>query len=187
MARKADKETELVLEGLSVPAPKRMDIPVACIRHTQRNPRGSGADDEEDLEGLVASLESTPEPDLVQAPAVQQVGPDDYIVIYGDRRVRAVKLAGWAMVSCDARTSCLARAVIWRFCEAKNLTGRTVTLKVKYSRPPAAGPSSEVRGARELAGMVSALLEPLFPVDKGIRLLGVTLSSLETEGERTIS
>lgn len=76
---------------------------------------------------------------------------------------------------------------IWRFCEAKNLTGRTVTLKVKYSRPPAAGPSSEVRGARELAGMVSALLEPLFPVDKGIRLLGVTLSSLETEGERTIS
>src|SRR6266545_4241364 len=101
MARKADKETELVLEGLSVPAPKRMVIPVACIRHTQRNPRGSSADDEEDLEGLVASLESTPEPDLVQAPAVQQVGPDDYIVIYGDRRVRAVKLAGWAMVSCD--------------------------------------------------------------------------------------
>ena len=101
MARKTDKETELVLEGLSVPAPKRMVIPVACIRHTQRNPRGIGADDEEDLEGLVASLESTPEPDLVQAPAVQQVGPDDYIVIYGDRRVRAVKLAGWAMVSCD--------------------------------------------------------------------------------------
>lgn len=101
MARKTDKETELVLEGLSVPAPKRMVIPVACIRHTQRNPRGIDADDEEDLEGLVASLESTPEPDLVQAPAVQQVGPDDYIVIYGDRRVRAVKLAGWAMVSCD--------------------------------------------------------------------------------------
>jgi ParB/RepB/Spo0J family partition protein len=101
MARKADKETELILEGLSVPPPKRMVIPVACIRHTQRNPRGVGADDEEDLGGLVASLESTPEPDLVQAPAVQQVGPDDYIVIYGDRRVRAVKLAGWAMVSCD--------------------------------------------------------------------------------------
>ena len=34
-----------------------------------------------------------------------------------------------------------------------------------------------------LEELVSALLEPLFPVSKGIRLLGVTLSSLEAEGE----
>jgi len=101
MARKADKGMELVLEGLPVPPPKRMVVPVACIRHTQRNPRGVGANDEEDLEGLVASLDSTPEPNLVQPPAVQEIGPDDYLVIYGDRRVRAVKQAGWTMVACD--------------------------------------------------------------------------------------
>lgn len=101
MARKTDKGMELVLEGLSVPAPKRKIVPVASIRHTQRNPRGIGANDQEDLDGLVASLESTPEPDLVQAPAVQEIGPDDYLVIYGDRRVRAVKQAGWMMVACD--------------------------------------------------------------------------------------
>jgi DNA polymerase-4 len=34
-----------------------------------------------------------------------------------------------------------------------------------------------------LEELVDGLLEPLFPVDKGIRLLGVTLSSLEAEGE----
>lgn len=40
-----------------------------------------------------------------------------------------------------------------------------------------------VRDAEELAGVASTLLEPLFPVEKGIRLLGVTLSSLEAKGE----
>lgn len=67
------------------------------------------------------------------------------------------------------------------------MSGRTVTLKVKYadfqqitrSRTIDRG----VRDAAELAGIVSTLLEPLFPVEKGIRLLGVTLSSLEPKGE----
>ena len=62
-----------------------------------------------------------------------------------------------------------------------------MTLKVKYadfqqitrSRTICRG----VRNAEELAGIASALLEPLFPVEKGIRLLGVTLSSLEAQGE----
>ena len=78
-------------------------------------------------------------------------------------------------------------AKVWRSCEAKALIGRTVTLKVKYadfqqitrSRTIGWG----VRDAEELAGIASALLEPLFPVEKGIRLLGVTLSSLEPQGE----
>jgi DNA polymerase-4 len=34
-----------------------------------------------------------------------------------------------------------------------------------------------------LEEIVSQLLEPLFPVEKGIRLLGVTLSSLDNEPE----
>ncbi|WGR61467.1 DNA polymerase IV [Paracoccus ferrooxidans] len=78
-------------------------------------------------------------------------------------------------------------AKVWRSCEAKDLTGRTVTLKVKYadfqqitrSRTIDRG----VRDAAELTGIASALLEALFPVEKGIRLLGVTLSSLEVQGE----
>ena len=104
MARKANPIAELVLEGLPVAPPTRTIVSVASIRHTQRNPRGVGADDQEDLDGLVASLDSTREPDLVQPPSVQQVGPDDYVVIVGDRRVRAVKLAGWQLVSCDVYT-----------------------------------------------------------------------------------
>ena len=52
------------------------------------------------------------------------------------------------------------------------------------SRSPAAGPSR----SRSIRGPCSRsscpqLLEPLFPVSKGIRLLGVTLSSLEAEPE----
>lgn len=76
---------------------------------------------------------------------------------------------------------------VWRSCEARELSGRTVTLKVKYadfqqitrSRTIERG----VRDAAELTSIASALLEPLFPVEKGIRLLGVTLSSLEPAGD----
>ena len=37
-----------------------------------------------------------------------------------------------------------------------------------------------------LEEIVSTLLEPLFPVSKGIRLLGVTLSSLDAEQEHGV-
>ena len=78
-------------------------------------------------------------------------------------------------------------AKVWQYCAAKDITGRTVTLKVKYadfqqitrSRTlPAPLPSAEA-----LAGVALALLDPLFPLPKGIRLLGVTLSSLEGAGD----
>lgn len=74
-------------------------------------------------------------------------------------------------------------AKVWRAAQARGLTGRTAVLKVKYadfrqitrSRTLAAG----LQGQRELETVVEALLMPLFPTVKGIRLLGVTLSSLE--------
>ena len=76
---------------------------------------------------------------------------------------------------------------VWRHCEGKQLTGRTVTLKVKYAdfqqitrSRTLAGP---VHGAADLEAIAVGLLQPLFPVDKGVRLLGVTLSSLESEDE----
>lgn len=74
---------------------------------------------------------------------------------------------------------------VWRACEARGICGRTVVLKVKYadfrqitrSRTLAA----PIRSAEELEEIAAALLEPLFPVSKGVRLLGVTLSSLEDQ------
>ncbi|TBN51016.1 DNA polymerase IV [Paracoccus sediminis] len=74
---------------------------------------------------------------------------------------------------------------VWRHCEGRHLTGRTVTLKVKYAdfrqitrSRTLTGP---VHGARDLEAIATGLLQPLFPVDKGVRLLGVTLSSLESD------
>ncbi|WLS00615.1 DNA polymerase IV [Shinella sumterensis] len=70
---------------------------------------------------------------------------------------------------------------VWRHCHNKSLRGRTVTLKVKYtdfqiitrSRTEAA-PFETTEG---IVAAVDALLAPLFPAAKGIRLLGITLSA----------
>lgn len=78
---------------------------------------------------------------------------------------------------------------VWRYCEDRDIRGRTVTLKVKYAD------FQQVTRSRSLAAPIAArdvfeqiscaLLEQLFPVTKGIRLLGVTLSSLnEAEAEK---
>ena len=78
-------------------------------------------------------------------------------------------------------------AKVWRHCEGKQLQGRTVTLKVKYtdfqiitrSRTAA----TPIETADDLEAIARALLDPLFPATKGVRLLGVTLSSfVEDEG-----
>lgn len=76
---------------------------------------------------------------------------------------------------------------VWRYCEANGIRGKTVTLKVKWddftqitrSKTVAA----PVAGAVEIAEIVELLLSPIFPVSKGVRLLGVTLSSLDTADE----
>ncbi len=76
---------------------------------------------------------------------------------------------------------------VWSYCEGSKIRGRTATLKAKYAdfrqitRSRTALVPVESRAILE--ELVSALLEPLFPVSKGIRLLGVTLSSLEVESE----
>jgi DNA polymerase-4 len=71
---------------------------------------------------------------------------------------------------------------VWRTCEGAEIRGRTVTLKVKYAdfqqitRTRTGQALFSTRA--EIEQLSHALLEPLFPVTKGIRLLGVTLSSL---------
>jgi DNA polymerase IV len=83
---------------------------------------------------------------------------------------------------------------VWQHCERTGSRGRTVTLKVKFSnfRQITRSRSAEVQiGTRsEIDEFATALLEPLFPVTRGIRLLGISLSSLAAEGteaERQVS
>jgi DNA polymerase-4 len=71
---------------------------------------------------------------------------------------------------------------VWRTCEGAEIRGRTVTLKVKYAdfqQITRSRTSQALFSTRaEIEQLSYALLEPLFPVTKGIRLLGMTLSSL---------
>jgi DNA polymerase IV len=71
---------------------------------------------------------------------------------------------------------------VWRHCETTGTRGRTVTLKVKFADflqiTRSRSVAEEVSTQAELEALCSALLEPVFPARRGIRLLGVTLSSL---------
>src|SRR5437660_4649060 len=74
---------------------------------------------------------------------------------------------------------------VWAYCEGSSIRGRTVTLKVKFANFQVITRSRtgqmQVRTWDELEDLGNALLEPLFPVAKGIRLLGISLSSLAAE------
>jgi DNA polymerase IV len=74
---------------------------------------------------------------------------------------------------------------VWRYCEQAEIRGRTVTLKVKFqdfeqiTRSRSFASPVEYRVSLEKASL--DLLSALFPLRKGVRLLGVTLSGLDTE------
>jgi DNA polymerase-4 len=79
---------------------------------------------------------------------------------------------------------------VWGYCEGSGIRGRTVTLKVKFANFQQITRSRtgqvQITTRSELEQLGNALLEPIFPVAKGVRLLGVSLSSLvveETEPE----
>jgi DNA polymerase-4 len=75
---------------------------------------------------------------------------------------------------------------VWRYCESSGVRGRTVTLKVKFAnfRQITRSRTGQVQiGTRgELEALGNELLAPLFPIARGIRLLGISLSTLVTEG-----
>lgn len=78
---------------------------------------------------------------------------------------------------------------VWKHCDQAGLRGRTVTLKVKYADFRQITRSrtllQPVANREELEAVSVALLSALLPVPKGVRLLGVTLSSLLTPAEDT--
>jgi hypothetical protein len=74
---------------------------------------------------------------------------------------------------------------VWRYCEGSGVRGRTVTLKVKFAnfqrvtrRRTGHAPVGSRNALEEIGG---SLLESLFPIERGIRLLGISFSSLESE------
>ena len=81
-------------------------------------------------------------------------------------------------------------AKVWSYCEGSTVRGRTATLKAKYAdfRQITRSRSLDMPIASQavLEDMLDSLLEPLFPVSQGIRLLGVTLSSLDVEAEVSV-
>jgi DNA polymerase IV len=79
-------------------------------------------------------------------------------------------------------------AKVWRHCQATGIRGRTVTLKVKFAnfrqitRSKSVGDT--IDSLADLERLSLGLLEPLLPTEKGVRLLGISLSSL-TQAEVT--
>jgi DNA polymerase-4 len=71
---------------------------------------------------------------------------------------------------------------VWRYCETTGTRGRTVVLKIKYADFQQITRSHTEQGAvsscAALEGAGYSLLAPLFPTAKGIRLLGISLTSL---------
>jgi DNA polymerase-4 len=73
-------------------------------------------------------------------------------------------------------------AKVWRHCQATCIRGRTVTLKVKFAdfqqitRSKSFGDA--IDSLADLERLSLGLLEPLLPPKKGVRLLGISLSSL---------
>jgi DNA polymerase-4 len=85
-------------------------------------------------------------------------------------------------------------AKVWRHCRATGIRGRTVTLKVKFGNFQQITRSRSVDDAidslADLERLSLGLLEPLLPTEKGVRLLGILLSSLaqaQTAGRRQLS
>ncbi|MDO9443545.1 MAG: hypothetical protein Q7T73_21905 [Beijerinckiaceae bacterium] len=76
---------------------------------------------------------------------------------------------------------------VWRHCEHSGNRGRTVTLKVKFSDFEIMSRSRSVPtavGSRDyLERLTVGLLEAALPLPKAVRLLGVSLSSLQSSNE----
>jgi DNA polymerase-4 len=71
---------------------------------------------------------------------------------------------------------------VWHYCDSTGVRGRTVTLKVKFSDFQIITRSRSrvtlISDRSTLASISAELLAAQFPLRKGVRLIGVSLSSL---------
>jgi DNA polymerase-4 len=76
---------------------------------------------------------------------------------------------------------------VWAHCERSGIRGRTITVKVKFANFQQITRSRtgqlQIMTRSELEQLSHSLIEPLFPVARGVRLLGVSLSSLAEKAE----
>lgn len=92
----------------------------------------------------------------------------------------------------NALKSALAQIVdiVWPRIERQNARGGTLTLKVKFADfqqiTRACSPAVPVATREALAQCSQALLSRLLPLDRGVRLLGLALSALESTEVRAI-
>lgn len=75
---------------------------------------------------------------------------------------------------------------VWRYCEAHAITGKTVTVKIKYADFTQATRARTLPVAfsriEDVLEVADQLLATVHPFRRPVRLLGVTLSSLNTAG-----
>jgi DNA polymerase-4 len=95
------------------------------------------------------------------------------------------------LFTCEAACEALQEIVgkVWGYCDRSGIRGRTVTLKVKFVNfwliTRSRTGQTQITTRNELEQLGNALLEPVFPVARGVRLLGISLSSLAVrEAER---
>ena len=74
---------------------------------------------------------------------------------------------------------------VWSYCDAKGFSGKTVTVKIKYSDFTQATRSRTTAlpfaDCNDILDVASGLLATVYPFKRAVRLLGVTLSSLTNE------
>ena len=77
--------------------------------------------------------------------------------------------------------------IVWDRIDKAQVRGRTVTLKLRYAdfrlMTRARSVPQWVEGKAVFAGIASGLLSEVMPLPQPIRLMGVTLSALENEGD----
>ena len=77
---------------------------------------------------------------------------------------------------------------VWAWCEKTGARGRTVTVKIKWADFKQSTRSQTVEfpvdGKEQLHDVALGLIRPLFPVNKSVRLVGVTLSNFRSPGTR---
>jgi DNA polymerase-4 len=79
---------------------------------------------------------------------------------------------------------------VWEWCEAAQAFGRTVTVKVKYNDfqqiTRSRSATRPVRSRDGLHAAALALVRSVLPTEKGIRLVGVTVSNFEAAEDNTL-